>query len=59
VPVVLAIAALLVVPTGLAVLGTYLHHLPYIGLATAYVPSYLPWLTVAAVAGGVLALIHA
>jgi acetyl esterase/lipase len=58
VPVVLAIAALLVVPTALAVLGTYLHNLPYIGLATAYVPWYLPWLMVAAVAGGVLALIH-
>jgi acetyl esterase len=58
VPVVLAIAALLVVPTALAVLGTYLHKLPYIGLATAYVPWYLPWLTVAAVVGGVLALIH-
>jgi acetyl esterase len=57
VPVVLAIAALLVVPTGLAVLGTYLHHLPYLGLATAYVPWYLPWLTAASVAGGVLALI--
>lgn len=48
----------MVVPTALAVLGTYLHNLPYIGLATAYVPGYLPWLTVAAVAGGVLALIH-
>ena len=51
------IAALLVVPTALAVLGTYLYEVPYVGLATAYVPWYLPWLVLAAVAGGVLALI--
>jgi hypothetical protein len=49
-------AALLVVPTALAVLGTYLYGVPYIGLATAYVPWYLPWLIVASAAGGVLAL---
>ncbi len=57
-PVVLAIAALLVVPTGLAVLGTYLYRLPYVGLAAAYVPWCLPFLAVASVAGGLLALIH-
>ncbi|OBF37997.1 hypothetical protein A5724_09625 [Mycobacterium sp. ACS1612] len=57
-PVVITVAALLVVPTAVAVLGTYLYRVPYLGLATAYVPWYLPWLTVAAVAGGVLALIH-
>jgi acetyl esterase/lipase len=55
---VIIVAALLVVPTAVAVLGTYLYRVPYLGLATAFVPWYLPWLTVAAVAGGVLALIH-
>jgi acetyl esterase len=58
VPVVIVIAALLVVPAALAVLGTYLYKVPYAGLATAYVPWYLPWLTVAVVAGGVLALFY-
>lgn len=52
------IAALLVVPAALAVLGTFAYQLPYVGLATAYVPWYLPWLVVAAVAGGVLALTY-
>ena len=46
------------VPTALAVLGTYLYAVPYLGLVTAYVPWYLPWLVVAAVAGGVLAIVH-
>ena len=50
-------AALLVVPSAAAVLGTYLHSVPYIGLATAYVPGYLPWLVVVAVVGGALALV--
>ena len=57
-PVVLAVAALLVAPPALGVLGTSLADVPYIGLATAYVPWYLPWLTVASVVGGVLAMIH-
>ena len=57
-PVVLAVAALLVAPPALSVLGTFLADVPYIGLATAYVPWYLPWLTVASVVGGVLATIH-
>jgi acetyl esterase len=52
------VAALLVLPTALAVLATYAYRLPYVGLVTAYVPWYLPWLIVAAVGGGVLALIH-
>jgi acetyl esterase len=52
------IAALLVVPTALAVSATYVYEVPYVGLVTAYVPWYLPWLVVAAVGGGVLALIH-
>ena len=51
-------AALLVVPAALAVLGTYLYAVPYVGLVTAYVPWYLPWLILAAVAGGVLAVVH-
>jgi len=57
-PVIAVAAALLVVPTALAVLGTYLYAVPYLGLVTAYVPWYLPWLIVAAVAGGVLAVVH-
>jgi acetyl esterase len=55
---VIIVAALLVVPTALAVLGTYLYDVPFIGLATAYVPWYLPWLMLASMAGGVLALIN-
>jgi acetyl esterase/lipase len=39
------------------VLGTFLADVPYVGLATTYVPWYLPWLTVAAMAGGVLAVV--
>jgi acetyl esterase len=45
VPVVLAVAALLIAPPALGVLGTFLADVPHIGLATAYVPWYLPWLT--------------
>jgi acetyl esterase len=58
VPVVIVIAALLVVPAALAVLGTYLYDVPYLGLVTAYVPWYLPWLIVAVAVGGVLAAAH-
>ena len=57
-PIIAVVAALLVMPPALAVLGTFLYRVPYLGLATAYVPWYLPWLTVAAVVGGVLALVH-
>jgi acetyl esterase/lipase len=57
VPVVLVVAALLIVPPTLGVLGTFLADVPYVGLATTYVPWYLPWLTVAAMAGGVLAVV--
>jgi hypothetical protein len=45
VPVVLAVAALLIAPPALGVLGTFLADVPHIGLATAYVPWYLPRLT--------------
>jgi acetyl esterase/lipase len=54
--VVIVIATLLVVPTAVAVLCTYLYDTPYIGLATAYVPWYLPWLVVASLIGGALAV---
>jgi acetyl esterase len=57
-PVIAAVAALIVVPTALAVVGTYLYEVPYLGLVTAYVPWYLPWLIVGAVLGGVLAVVH-
>ena len=50
------IATLLVVPTAVAALCTYLFDVPYIGLATAYVPWYLPWLIAASLIGGALAL---
>lgn len=56
--VVLVVAALLIAPPALGVLGTFLADVPYVGLAAAYVTWYLPWLTVASVAGGVLALVH-
>jgi acetyl esterase/lipase len=56
--VVLVVAALLIALPALGVLGTFLADVPYVGLAAAYVPWYLPWLTVAAVAGGVLTLVH-
>jgi hypothetical protein len=43
VPVVLLfVAALLVAPSALGVLGTFLADVPYVGLAAAYVPWYLP-----------------
>ncbi len=58
VPLIAAIAALLVVPSALAVLGTYLYNVPYVGLITAHVPSYLPWLLVLAATGGGLALTY-
>lgn len=54
--VVIVIATLLVVPTAVAVLCTYLCAVPYLGLATAYVPWYLPWLIAASLIGGALAL---
>lgn len=57
-PVIAVAATLIVVPTALAVVGTYLYQVPYLGLVTAYVPWYLAWLIVAAVAGGVLAVMH-
>ena len=57
-PVIAVAATLIVVPTALAVVGTYLYQVPYLGLVAGYVPWYLPWLIVAAVVGGVLAVMH-
>jgi acetyl esterase/lipase len=54
----MVVAALLVVPVALAVLATFLYTVPYIGLVTAYVPWYLPWLSVVVAVGGVLAAMH-
>ena len=50
------VAAVLIVLPALGVVGTLLHGVPYVGLATAYVPWYLPWLLVVAGLGGALAL---
>jgi acetyl esterase len=50
------LATLLIVPPALGVIGTFLYNVPYIGLATAYVPWYLPWLIVVAVVGCGIAL---
>ena len=36
------VAAVLIVLPALGVVGTFLHGVPYVGLATAYVPGYLP-----------------
>jgi acetyl esterase len=40
------LATLLIVPLALGIVGTLLYDVPYVGLATAYVPWYLPWLIV-------------
>ena len=50
------VAAVLIVLPALGVVGTFLHGVPYVGLATAYVLGYLPWLLVVAGLGGALAL---
>jgi hypothetical protein len=42
VPVVLAVAALLIAPPALGVLGTFLANVPHIGLATAYIRGICP-----------------
>ena len=52
----LFVAAVLIVLPALGVVGTFLHGVPYVGLATAYVLGYLPWLLVVAGLGGALAL---
>ena len=36
------VAAVLIVLPALGVVGIFLHDVPYVGLATAYVPWYLP-----------------
>ena len=50
------VAAVLIVLSALGVVGTFLHGVPYVGLATAYVLGYLPSLLVVAGLGGALAL---
>ena len=52
------VAAVLIVLPALGVVGTFLHDVPYVGLATAYVPGHLPWLLVIAGLGGALALLR-
>jgi len=37
------VAAVMIVLPALGVVGTFLHDVPCVGLATAYVPWYLPW----------------
>jgi acetyl esterase len=49
-------ATLLIVLPALGVLGILLHDVPYVGLATAFVPWYLPWLVVVTLIGGALAV---
>ncbi|HJT92021.1 MAG TPA: alpha/beta hydrolase [Mycobacterium sp.] len=49
-------ATLLIVLPALGVLGTLLHNVRYVGLATAFVPWYLPWLGVITLIGGALAV---
>jgi acetyl esterase len=51
------LATLLIVPPALGIVGTLLYDVPYVGLATAYVPWYLPWLTVVAVVGAGIAIV--
>lgn len=50
-----AVAVPLTVVPVLAVLGTLLYDVPYVGLATAFAPWFLVWLIVAAVIGAVVA----
>src|SRR3954471_23906198 len=54
--VVIVIATAFVVAPALGVLATYLYSVPYVGLATAYVPQFMVWLLVASLAGGGFAL---
>ncbi|BBY81306.1 alpha/beta hydrolase [Mycolicibacterium pulveris] len=49
------LAVPLTVVAALAVAGTLLSDVPYVGLATAYVPWFVMWLIVAAAVGAVLA----
>ncbi len=51
------LATPLIVLPALGVLGTAMPGVPYLGLATAFVPWYVPWLTVAVLAGAALALL--
>ena len=50
------LATLLIVPVALGVIGTFLYDVPYVGLATAYVAWYLPWLMVVTLVGAGIAL---
>ena len=51
----LAATPLVGVPA-LGVLAIFLHDVPYVGLASQYATMYMPWLMVAALLGGALAL---
>jgi acetyl esterase/lipase len=53
-----SVATPLVVVPALAVLGTFLHGVPYVGVATAFAPWFLSWLIVSALLGGVLAAVR-
>jgi len=50
------LATLLILPPALGIVGTLLYDVPYVGLATAYVPWYLPWLMVVVFVGAGIAL---
>lgn len=50
-----AVAVPLTAVAALAVLGTLLHDVPYVGLATAFAPWFVVWLIVAAAVAAVLA----
>lgn len=51
------VAVPLVAVSAVAVLGTFLPDVPYLGLATAFAPWYIAWVLVAAVVGGVVAAV--
>lgn len=50
------LAFLLIVPTAVGVIGTSLYRVPYLGLATSYVPWYLPWLMAVTLIGAGVAV---
>jgi acetyl esterase/lipase len=53
--VVIGLATVLVVGPALGVAATFLHHVPYVGLATAFVSPVMSWVILVALAGGALA----
>jgi acetyl esterase len=50
------VAAPLIVVPALGVAGTFLHGVPYVGVAAGFVPPVMSWVIIAALAGGALAL---